>query len=168
MCRQDFFILYAPVHAFSVIRTLKSCVGRWSLFSIHKATSHTDLFRRYNIRHFSTNGKPKAAIVERFIRTLRGLLFRYMTENLTDTYIDVLEKLVDNYNNTKHQTIGMAPNDVKPENEDAVFRKLYPEMWEMKRTELRKSVKPSFVVGDIVKKSLRHRSAFSKSLARIQ
>ena len=48
----------------------------------------------------------KQAIVERVHRTIREMIGRYMQINNTKKYIDVLPKLVENYNNTQHSTTG--------------------------------------------------------------
>jgi hypothetical protein len=49
-------------------------------------------------------------MVERFNRSIRDLIDKYMTEYNTNKYIDVLDKLVSNYNNRKHTVIKMSPN----------------------------------------------------------
>jgi len=41
-------------------------------------------------------------------------------------YVDVLDDLLHLYNNTRHRTIGMAPADVGPHDEDVVRDRLYP------------------------------------------
>ena len=53
--------------------------------------------------------KYRTGIVERSIRTLRGLIKRYLTQNDTTKYIDVLDELVDNYNDTEHSHIRTKP-----------------------------------------------------------
>jgi hypothetical protein len=75
-----------------------------------------------------TDSHSKAAIVERFNRTLRDRLARYMTENSTKRWIDFLPEAISNYNNTEHRSIGMAPNLVSFENRELVFKKLYPDI----------------------------------------
>ena len=49
-----------------------------------------------------TAEKYRTGIVERVIRTIRNLIKRYLTQNDTTKYIDVLPDLVANYNNTEH------------------------------------------------------------------
>jgi len=50
----------------------------------------------------------------------------YFSANSTRRYIDVLDELVEQYNNTKHSSIGMTPKEVsKKENETKVWRNLY-------------------------------------------
>jgi len=38
-------------------------------------------------------------------------VFKYFTANSTRKYVDILDKLVDRYNNTVHSSIGMTPNE---------------------------------------------------------
>ena len=52
-------------------------------------------------------------VAERFIRTLKGNIYKYMTSISKNVYIDKLDNVVDEYNNTYHTTIKMKPIDVK-------------------------------------------------------
>lgn len=65
----------------------------------------------------------KGAVVERFNRTMKEKMFKYFTFKGKDyrTYVDVLQDLVDSYNNTKHTTIKMAPVDVTERNTARVY-----------------------------------------------
>ncbi len=49
-------------------------------------------------------------MVERFNRTIRDKLTMYFSAYNTNHYIDVIDKLIDNYNNTIHSSIKMTPN----------------------------------------------------------
>ena len=55
------------------------------------------------------NEKYRTGIVERSIRTIRNLIKRYLTQNDTTKYIDVLDDLVENYNNTEHSHTRSKP-----------------------------------------------------------
>ena len=61
----------------------------------------------------STHNEGKSAVAERFIRTLKNKIYKYMTSISKNVYIDKLDYIVDEYNNTKHRTIKMKPIDVK-------------------------------------------------------
>ena len=52
----------------------------------------------------------KLAIVDRFTRTIRSMINKYLTMNDTTKYINVLPKIVENYNNTFHTTIKSTPS----------------------------------------------------------
>ena len=77
----------------------------------------TTYLDEHNIKHFNPSGRHKAAIAERFNRTIQGMIYRYMTQNNTKNYIAVLDQLVESYNSRYHRTIRMSPNQAeKPEN----------------------------------------------------
>ena len=58
-------------------------------------------------------------------RTLKSKLYHYFTVVNSLRYIDVLQDLVDSYNNTYHRSIGRAPATVSLLNVGDVRRKLY-------------------------------------------
>ena len=62
---------------------------------------------------YSTNNEGKSVVAERFIRTLKSRIYKYMTSISKNVYIDKLNDIVDKYNNTYHNTIEMKPIDVK-------------------------------------------------------
>ena len=62
---------------------------------------------------YSTHNEGKSVVAERFIRTLKSKIYKYMTSISKNVYIDKLDDLVDEYNNTYHTTIKMKPADVK-------------------------------------------------------
>ena len=61
----------------------------------------------------STHNKGKSVVAERFIRTLKNKICKRMTAISKNVYFDVLNDIVDEYNNTYHKTIKMKPIDVK-------------------------------------------------------
>ena len=62
---------------------------------------------------YSTYNGGKSVVAERFIRTLKNKLYKHMTATGKNVYYDVLDAIVNEYNNTKHSTIKMKPKDVK-------------------------------------------------------
>ena len=62
---------------------------------------------------YSTYHEGKSVVAERFIRTLKNKLYKHMTATGKNIYFDVLDDVVNKYNNTKHSTIKMKPLDVK-------------------------------------------------------
>ena len=79
-----------------------------------------------NIEYFSTKSEKKAAVVERFNRTLKTRMYKYFTANETYKWVDILDDLVKGYNNSKHSSIQMKPIDArKSENEGIVWNNLY-------------------------------------------
>ena len=69
--------------------------------------------RDNDIVMYSTHNEGKSVVAERFIRTLKGKIYKYMTSISKNVYIDKLDDIVDEYNNTYHTTIKMKPIDVK-------------------------------------------------------
>ena len=61
---------------------------------------------------YSTNNEGKSVITERFIRTLKNKIYKYMTSISINAYIDKLDDIVKECN-THHTSIEMKPVDVK-------------------------------------------------------
>jgi transposase InsO family protein len=74
---------------------------------------------------FAYNSEIKCSLVERFNRTIKAKLWRYMTFKNTKRYIDVLDDLVHSYNHSRHRSIKMAPANVNDENVKQVWHNLY-------------------------------------------
>ena len=66
-----------------------------------------------DIAMYSTNNEGNSVIAERFIRTLKTKIYKYMTSISKNVYIDKLDDIVKNYNNKYHTSIKMKPIDVK-------------------------------------------------------
>ena len=73
----------------------------------------------------------KAAIAERFIRTLKGKLFRYMTHQNTKKYIHILPDIIKSYNLTQHRGLGgnHTPTEIhqltNPDEIQLQFKRMY-------------------------------------------
>ena len=62
---------------------------------------------------YSIHNEGKSVAAERFIRTLKTKIYKHMTSVSKNLYIDKLDDIVGEYNNTYHRTIKMKPVDVK-------------------------------------------------------
>ena len=62
---------------------------------------------------YSINNEGKSVVAERFIRTLKTKIYKYMTSISKNVYIDKLDDIVNKYNNKYHRTINMKPVDVR-------------------------------------------------------
>ena len=71
------------------------------------------LEKKNDIEMYSTHNEGKSIVAERFIRTIKNKIYKYMTSISKNVYIDKLDDMVHKYNNTKHRTIIMKPIDVK-------------------------------------------------------
>ena len=94
---------------------------------------------------YSTNNEGKSVIAERFIRTLKNKIYKYMTSISKNVYIDKLDDIVKKYNNTYHTTIKIKPAD----NTYIDFEKEVNDK------------NPKFKVGDHVRIS-KHKNIFAK------
>ena len=62
---------------------------------------------------YSIHNEKTSVVAERFIRTLKTKIYKYMTSlSKIYIYIDKLDDIVNEYNNTYHRTIKMKPVDV--------------------------------------------------------
>jgi hypothetical protein len=108
-----------------------------------------------NIIRYSTHGEHKSAVVERFNRTLKTNMWKRFTAENTRNWIDMLDKLMSEYNNRKHSTIKMSPVEgSKKENEEIVWNNLNNKVNTV-------TSKQKFKVGDTVRIS-RIKATFEK------
>ena len=79
-------------------------------------------------KHFGTENETiKASIVEKFNRSLKERIYRYLTFADSERFIDILPELVDSYNSILHGEMGLPPNDVDETNKEEVWFRLYEE-----------------------------------------
>ena len=62
---------------------------------------------------YSTHNEGKLVVAERFIRTVKNKISKYMTLIPKNVYIDKLDDIVNEYNNTHHRKIKMKSIDAK-------------------------------------------------------
>ena len=55
-----------------------------------------------NIEMYSIHNERKSVVAERFIRTLKNKIYKYMTSISKNVYVNKLDETVDGYNNTCH------------------------------------------------------------------
>ena len=104
--------------------------------------------RDNDIVMYSTHNEGKSVVAERFIRTLKSKIYKYMTSISKNVYTDKLNDIVDEYNNTYHTTIKMKPIDVK----DNTYINADKEI---------NNKDPKFKVGDCVRTS-KYKNIFAK------
>ena len=110
------------------------------------------LLKEHEVEYFSSRSEKKAAIVERFNRTLKTMMWKYFYAENTENWLGVLDELVGNYNNTVHRTIHMKPKDVTEKNENEVWVTLYGSSY---------GGLPKFRVGDTVR-VIEYKNVFAK------
>ena len=86
---------------------------------------YNNIFKKWlsdnDIIMYSMYNEGKSVVAERFIRTLKSKLYKHMTAIGKNVYYDVLDDVVNKYNNTKHSTIKMKPIDVTDSNNNRVY-----------------------------------------------
>ena len=115
------------------------------------------LFGSLGVNHYSIRGSHKACVAERMIKTLKGRIQKYLWENNTKRYIDVLQDVVSSYNQTPHRSIGISPVSVNQENRARIFKKLYQKKLPQRE--------PRLSIGDRVR-IIREKNIFSKGYTR--
>lgn len=108
-----------------------------------------NLMSEYNINHYSTYSSIKACIAERFIRTLKSMLFREFSARGSYNWLQLLRALIKKYNNTVHRTTKLRPSQINVNTPISSYN--YSSHY----------VKPKFLVGDYVRIS-KTRKAFKK------
>lgn len=83
------------------------------------------LLNNHEINLYSTFSIKKAAIVERFNRTLKSKMWQKLHYNGSYKWIDMLDDLIYTYNHTKHRTIKMTPSNVNKNNEKMLLHSVY-------------------------------------------
>ena len=63
-----------------------------------------------DIEIYLIHNEGKSVVAERFIRTLKTKIYKYMT-SISNVYIDKLDDILNEYNNMQHRTIKMKPVD---------------------------------------------------------
>ena len=69
-----------------------------------------------NMTIYSMHNEGKLVVAARFIQTLNNKIYKHMTAVSKSIYYDILDDIVEKYNNTWHNTIKMKPKDVKDDN----------------------------------------------------
>lgn len=87
-------------------------------------------FKRFlkekNIHMYATTTITKASIVERFQLTFKRIMWKFFAYNSSWNYIDHLQKLVNQYNNTPHRSLGyMKPSAVNKRNEKRLLQTVF-------------------------------------------
>ena len=57
----------------------------------------------------SAHNERKCVVAERFIRTFKNKIYKYMTSVSSNMYINKLDEIVNKYNNSYHGTIKIRP-----------------------------------------------------------
>ena len=115
-----------------------------------------ELLEKNGITLYSTENEEKSTVCERCNRTIKTKMWKEFTVQGNTQYLDILPKILSQYNNTKHSSIKMTRVEAsKKKNESTVYFNLYGDMEQL-------SSKPWFMVGDKVRISKYKRKIFDK------
>ena len=109
------------------------------------------VYKENRITQYSTHNTVfKTSLAERVIRTLKQKIFRYLTFNNTERYIDVLPDLIKSYNLSTHRILNDSPMEVHMKYNKASIQKLFQRMYgDDKRTNTKK--KSVIPLGSVVR-----------------
>jgi len=97
----------------------------------------------------SENEDIKAAVVERFNRTLKEKCIAILPQKITHRYIDIIPDLMYAYNHSSHRSTGTDPASVTADNKDKIRARLYPVQ--------KKRLNCKLKVGDTVRMTMQKR-----------
>ena len=90
-------------------RRLASLVSKYFDKKLVKSLLHDN-----GIEMYLTNSEVKFVVVERFIKTLKSKIYKYMAPVSKTVYTDKLDEVVDKYSNTYEKSMKIKPVDVRP------------------------------------------------------
>ena len=101
-----------------------------------------------NVRFFTVKSQFKAAVAERFNRTLKSKMWRHFTHMGSYRWLEVLPQLIESYNKSVHRSIGLAPINVTEKNEHELWLKQERKGPQQVTT---RNPNPHIRVGDVVR-----------------
>ena len=124
LCAIDLFCIYAWVvplkdkRGISIVDAFQKIISKGckpnKIWVDQGGEFYNKLFKRFlkiNNRNVFNINEGKSIVAERFIRALQNKIVLHMTAVLKNVYFDVLENIVNKYNNTVHRTMKMKPID---------------------------------------------------------
>lgn len=124
------------------------------------ATAFQHYMEFMDVEHITTTRtERKAWIAERYNRTLKTRLHKYMTQQNTKRWLEVLPRIVSAINHSLHRSIKRRPVDVTAANQNQVWHTLYGDGRKMKPVQL------EFEAGDRVRVA-RSKPTFEKGFTK--
>ena len=148
--------------ASEVVRAFKSITNRYKpkmLWTDQGGEFYNSRMSKWmkdnNIMIYSTYGDSKASVIERFHRTLKNKIWQRFTKNNNRKWINILDDLINEYNNTTHTTTGYSPIEARDRSKTIeIYGRAY-------MNDYRSIPKAKFKVGDRVRIS-RLKNIFEK------
>ncbi|XP_065642114.1 uncharacterized protein LOC136073811 [Hydra vulgaris] len=139
-------------NAFNKIFKIRKCDKLWVDKGLEFYNKHV---KALGVHLYSTENEEKSCVVERWNRTMKEKMFKYFSANSTRKYIDVLDEMVNQYNNTKHSSIKMTPAEASDKkNENKIWFNLNGKVKS-------NPIQPKFSIGDKVR-IIKKKGAFEK------
>lgn len=104
--------------------------------------------RQRQIELYHTFGLDKVSIAERFNRTQKSILYKYEMANPNNKWCDFVQEFVLKYNDTKHKSLGMTPNEAFSSKAKEALTKNLERYYQKRETKKSPTV---FKVGDRVR-----------------
>jgi len=154
---QDIFTKYSFAIPLKSKKTEELIEAFKTIFKSHKPEKiwvdqetgiHSKKFQEFldaqEIQVYSTASEIKVSVIERFNRTLKEWLYKQFTKNDSTKWLKILPALVEKYNNRKHSTTKLTPNEAyETKNENIIRQRI--------NDDHRVAKKPKFKVGDRVR-----------------
>ena len=133
-------------------------------YGLTKEANLTIIFLKKQLRDndieiYSIHNEGESVVPERFIRTLKSKIYKYMTSISESVYIDKLDDILNRYKNTYHRTIKIKPVDVKDNT--------YIDSMKARSSKEVNNKDPRFKVGDHVRIS-KYKNIFANGYTRNQ
>ena len=106
-----------------------------------------DFLKSKGIKLYHTENEEKSSVIERWNKTMKNKMWKMFTVNNNTVYFDKIDKLVNDYNNSKHSSLKMSPVEAsKKKNEKKVWSNLYGDLIYLKpdKPKLRLEIKLEF------------------------
>ena len=116
LCVIDFFSKYVWVvplkdkRGITIVNAFHKTISKWckrkKILVAQGGNFYNNLLKKVLLLNIL-----KDIVADRFTRTLENKIFKHMTDVSKNVYFDVLDDIVNKYNNIVHRTIKMKPNE---------------------------------------------------------
>ncbi|XP_065665648.1 uncharacterized protein LOC136087070 [Hydra vulgaris] len=127
--------------SFSKLNDERKCQKMW----VDKGLEFYNKYvKALGVELYSTENQEKSCVVKRWNRIMKDKMFNYFPANSTGKYINVLDEMVNKYNNAKHSSIKMTPVEASDKKNENI-------VWLDLNRNVRSESEPKFSIGDRVK-----------------
>nr|XP_047129509.1 uncharacterized protein LOC124809453 [Hydra vulgaris] len=106
-------------HTFNKIFKDRKCSRLWVDKGLEFYNKHV---KALDVQLYLTENEEKSCVVERWNKTMKEKMFKYFSTHSTRKCIDVLDEMVNKYNNTNHSSIKLTLSEASnKKNENMVW-----------------------------------------------